>query len=202
MAYCIKCGNLLEEGAAFCSKCGNPVSGNGTSDKEVSNNEACEIVVHGRSCTVGSILKNLFICIIAFFIIGRLNYALSMTIKHDLGNDAILSVCLKVLNVCLWILRGGALLGIVCNIINIVLSVFAPDRMQMMFILKNGKIFIKTAKNNGMLELSGIRNVRVKKTKYIISHTMNNRPANAFLYFDSDSEVKRFNEELYKHKIM
>ena len=63
MAYCIKCGNLLEEGAAFCSKCGNPVSGNGTSDKEVSNNEACEIVVHGRSCTVGSILKNLFICI-------------------------------------------------------------------------------------------------------------------------------------------
>ena len=34
MAYCIKCGNLLEEGAAFCSKCGNPVSGNGTSDKE------------------------------------------------------------------------------------------------------------------------------------------------------------------------
>ena len=107
MAYCIKCGNLLEEGAAFCSKCGNPVSGDGTSDKEVSNNEACEIVVHGRSCTVGSILKNLFICIIAFFIIGRLNYALSMTIKHDLGNDAFLSVCLKVLNVCLWILRGG-----------------------------------------------------------------------------------------------
>ena len=53
-----------------------------------------------------------------------------------------------------------------------------------------------------MLELSGIRNVRVKKSKYIISHTMNNRPANAFLYFDSDSEVKRFNEELYKHKIM
>lgn len=72
----------------------------------------------------------------------------------------------------------------------------------MMFILKNGKIFIKSAKNNGMLELSGIRNVRVKKSKYIISHTMNNRPANAFLYFDSDSEVKRFNEELYKHKIM
>ena len=109
MAYCIKCGNLLEEGAAFCSKCGNPVSGNGTSDKEVSNNEACEIVVHGRSCTVGSILKNLFICIIAFFIIGRLIYALSMTIKYVLWYVAFRCVCLRVFDVCLWVLRGAGI---------------------------------------------------------------------------------------------
>lgn len=199
MAYCVKCGNLLEEGAAFCSKCGNPVSGNGTCDKEVSNNEACEIVVHGRSCTVGSALKHLCICIIAFFIIGRLIYALNMMTMEEHEFDAFLSVCLII---CLWVFRGVALLGVVSNIINIIVAVFAPDRLEIMFILRNDKVYKKNARNGSMKELPGIKSVRVKKSKYIISHKWKNIPTIDFLYFDSDSEVKRFNEELYKHKIM
>ena len=71
-----------------------------------------------------------------------------------------------------------------------------------MFILRNGKVYKKNARNGSMKELPGIKSVRVKKSKYVISHTWKNITTITFLYFDSDSEVKRFNEELYKQKIV
>ena len=189
MAYCIKCGNLLEEGAAFCSKCGTAVENN---SKEVN-----DIVVHGKPCTVGSSLVSFFFSILLYIVFRRLNYALSMMT----GNvDSVISICLKVINICVWIFRGISAVGVLLNPIFLIIAAFAPDRLEIMFILRNGKVYKMNARNGSMMELPGITGTQIKRKKYVLTYTnsISKMPAKMSLYFNSISEVMRFDRELSK----
>ncbi|MCI6996355.1 MAG: zinc-ribbon domain-containing protein [Treponema sp.] len=192
MAYCIKCGNLLEEGAAFCSKCGTAVENN---SKEVN-----DIVVHGKPCTVGSSLVSFFFSILLYIVFRRLNYALSMMT----GNvDSVISICLKVINICVWIFRGISAVGVLLSPITLIIAIiaaFAPDRLEIMFILRNGKVYKMNARNGSMMELPGITGTQIKRKKYVLTYTnsISKMPAKMSLYFNSISEVMRFDRELSK----
>ena len=189
MAYCIKCGNLLEEGAAFCSKCGTAVENN---SKEVN-----DIVVHGKRCTVGSCLVSFFFSILLYIVFRRLNYALSMMT----GNvDSVISICLKVINICVWIFRGISAVGVLLNPIFLIIAAFAPDRLEIMFILRNGKVYKMNGRNGSMMELPGITGTQIKRKKYVLTYTnsISKMPAKMSLYFNSISEVMRFDRELSK----
>lgn len=192
MAYCIKCGNLLEEGAAFCSKCGTAVENN--------SNEVNDIVVHGKPCTVGSSLVSFFFSILLYIVFRRLNYALSMMT----GNvDSVISICLKVINICVWIFRGISAVGVLLSPITLIIAIiaaFAPDRLEIMFILRNGKVYKKNARNGSMMELPGITGTQIKRKKYVLTYTnsISKMPAKMSLYFNSISEVMRFDRELSK----
>ena len=192
MAYCIKCGNLLEEGAAFCSKCGSAVENN---SKEVN-----DIVVHGKPCTVGSSLVSFFFSILLYIVFRRLNYALSMMT----GNvDSVISICLKVINICVWIFRGISAVGVLLSPITLIIAIiaaFAPDRLEIMFILRNGKVYKMNARNGSMMELPGITGTQIKRKKYVLTYTnsISKMPAKMSLYFNSISEVMRFDRELSK----
>lgn len=192
MAYCIKCGNLLEEGAAFCSKCGTAVENN---SKEVN-----DIVVHGKPCTVGSSLVSFFFSILLYIVFRRLNYALSMMT----GNvDSVISICLKVINICVWIFRGISAVGVLLSPITLIIAIiaaFAPDRLEIMFILRNGKVYKMNARNGIMMELPGITGTQIKRKKYVLTYTnsISKMPAKMSLYFNSISEVMRFDRELSK----
>lgn len=192
MAYCIKCGNLLEEGAAFCSKCGTAVENN---SKEVN-----DIVVHGKPCTVGSSLVSFFFSILLYIVFRRLNYALSMMT----GNvDSVISICLKVINICVWIFRGISAVGVLLSPISLIIAIiaaFAPDRLEIMFILRNGKVYKMNARNGSMMELPGITGTQIKRKKYVLTYTnsISKMPAKMSLYFNSISEVMRFDRELSK----
>lgn len=193
MAYCIKCGNLLEEGAAFCSKCGTAVENNNS--KEVN-----DIVVHGKPCTVGSSLVSFFFSILLYIVFRRLNYALSMMT----GNvDSVISICLKVINICVWIFRGISAVGVLLSPITLIIAIiaaFAPDRLEIMFILRNGKVYKMNGRNGSMMELPGITGTQIKRKKYVLTYTnsISKMPAKMSLYFNSISEVMRFDRELSK----
>lgn len=192
MAYCIKCGNLLEEGAAFCSKCGTAVENN---SKEVN-----DIVVHGKPCTVGSSLVSFFFSILLYIVFRRLNYALSMMTDNV---DSVISICLKVINICVWIFRGISAVGVLLSPITLIIAIiaaFAPDRLEIMFILRNGKVYKMNARNGSMMELPGITGTQIKRKKYVLTYTnsISKMPAKMSLYFNSISEVMRFDRELSK----
>ena len=193
MAYCIKCGNLLEEGAAFCSKCGTAVENN---SKEVN-----DIVVHGKPCTVGSSLVSFFFSILLYIVFRRLNFALGMMMEGKV--DSVIATCLKIMNICVWIFMGrsaiGVLLGPVSLIIAII-NIFAPDMLEIMFILRNGKVYKMNARNGSMMELPGITGTQIKRKKYVLTYTnsISKMPAKMSLYFNSISEVMRFDRELSK----
>lgn len=193
MAYCVKCGNLLEEGAAFCSKCGTAVENN---SKEVN-----DIVVHGKRCTVGSCLVSFFFSILLYIVCRRLNFALGMMMEEV---DSEIATCLEVINIFVWIFRGISAVGVLLNPIFLIIAAFAPDRLEIMFILRNGKVYKKNARNGSMKELPGITCTKIKRRKYVITYTYTisvfktKTPDKMSLYFNSISEVMRFDRELSK----
>ena len=79
--------------------------------------------------------------------------------------DSEIATCLEVINIFVWIFRGISAVGVLLNPIFLIIAAFAPDRLEIMFILRNGKVYKKNARNGSMKELPGITCTKIKRRK-------------------------------------